>query len=377
MRSPSFNSDDAMRRIDLAAAEWLVRRDRGFTAAEQDEFLQWIAADARHGEWFTRHQHTWREFNLLAQWRPEHSAEPNPDLLARPRSRRRWPAPVSLAIAASLALGFTLWPVFAPTSSPRSAVPALANVAETYERRSLPDGSVVELNRGGVIDVRFSSAERRVRLMQGEAHFTVTKDPNRPFLVRAGALDVRAIGTAFNVRLEPSLVEVLVTEGRVGLERAPDASPESQSRSSPPKAPQPIERAARPAVTSIAELVANERARISLTEFSLAVPVIERVSAAAIRAALDWQPQLLDFNSTPLGEVLDEFNRRNSGRVRLVLADPTLGAIPIVASIRSDNVEGFVRLLQSAAGIRADDRGNGEMVLRKSPAATEGNGVER
>ena len=37
-------------RIDLAAAEWLVKRDRGLTAEEQDAFLQWMAADPRHGE---------------------------------------------------------------------------------------------------------------------------------------------------------------------------------------------------------------------------------------------------------------------------------------------------------------------------------------
>lgn len=75
--------------IDHAAADWLVRRDRGLTPAEQDEFFQWLAADPRHGERFAQHQRTWKEFNLLAQWRPEHSAEPNPDLLAKPRRARR------------------------------------------------------------------------------------------------------------------------------------------------------------------------------------------------------------------------------------------------------------------------------------------------
>ena len=33
---------------DELAAEWLVRRDRGLTPAEQDDFLQWLAADPRH-----------------------------------------------------------------------------------------------------------------------------------------------------------------------------------------------------------------------------------------------------------------------------------------------------------------------------------------
>lgn len=95
--------------IDREAAAWLIRRDRGLTAEEQDAFFRWLAADPRHGERLAHHQRTWKDFNLLAQWRPEHGSEPNPDLLARPRPARRWLAwGVPLALAACLALGFFL-----------------------------------------------------------------------------------------------------------------------------------------------------------------------------------------------------------------------------------------------------------------------------
>jgi transmembrane sensor len=50
MTRPEPDSPEAQRRAQ-AAADWLVRRDRGFTAAEQDAFLDWLAADPRHGEW--------------------------------------------------------------------------------------------------------------------------------------------------------------------------------------------------------------------------------------------------------------------------------------------------------------------------------------
>ena len=110
--------DDANRSIDLAAAEWMIRRDRGLTAVEQDDFFSWLAADPRHGESFAQHQATWLDLNLLAQWRPEHATEPNPDLLARsqrPGRRHPWVRtavlfPVLLAAAATIAM----W-VFPPT----------------------------------------------------------------------------------------------------------------------------------------------------------------------------------------------------------------------------------------------------------------------
>src|SRR3954462_11146715 len=128
--------------IDLAAADWLVRRDRGLTATEQDEFLQWLATDPRHGAWFARHDQTWSRLDGLAQWRPEHSTEPNPDLLAphRPRSRQRWILP--LAAAAATALVASSWRQWSPPA------PVVVTGETGYESRVLDDGSVVELNRG-------------------------------------------------------------------------------------------------------------------------------------------------------------------------------------------------------------------------------------
>jgi len=42
--------------IEREAACWVLRRDRGLTASEQDDFLQWLAADPRHGEALAHHR---------------------------------------------------------------------------------------------------------------------------------------------------------------------------------------------------------------------------------------------------------------------------------------------------------------------------------
>ncbi|MGY8696772.1 MAG: FecR domain-containing protein, partial [Verrucomicrobiia bacterium] len=70
-------------------------------------------------------------------------------------------------------------------------------------------------NRGAQVFVRFTDEKRLVDLLAGEAHFTVSKDASRPFIVRARGTVVQAVGTAFNVLLNSDRVEVLVTEGRV------------------------------------------------------------------------------------------------------------------------------------------------------------------
>ena len=331
-----------------AAADWLVRRDRGLSAAEQDEFLQWLAADPRHGEWFALHRGIVADFTALAQWRPEHSEEPNPDLLAPPRRRIHWLAPTLVAAAALLAVAFLWW-------QETPATPELSPVAAIeLKRRILEDGSSVELNHGAVVTTEFSSTERRATLVRGEALFTVAKNPSLPFIVRAGGVDVRAIGTAFSVRLDPAAVEVLVTEGRVALARTEDGTQRAGNR--------------KPSHSSViglppSEIAAGQRATLSLT--SAEPPQVVTISPQTIAQQLNWQPTLLDFSSAPLSAAVAEFNRRN--RVQFVLADAELAAMPIVASIRSNNVEGFAKFLAAAPGVQIERRGATEIVVSRKP----------
>ncbi len=335
--------------VESAAADWLVRHDRGLTPRQQDEFLQWLAASPAHRESFDRHRRLWGDFNALAQWRPEHSSVPNPDLLARPRRARvlRWWAPVAFAAAAGIALAIWWSPV---QRLPSAEMLSLAAVS--YRQETLSDGSVLDLNRGAHVVVQFSRSERRVLLAEGEAQFTVAKNPTRPFIVRAGGVDVRAVGTVFNVKLAGPNLDVLVTEGTVRVSQsAPPQSPGGEA-TAPVGAPPEV----------LAMVSAGERTLVGLAEV-MAPSVVVPVSKQEVTHLLDWQPRLLDFNSEPLADVVAVFNRRSSAR--LVIGDEALRTLPIVASIRSDNVDGFVRLLEATMGVRAERRSDGEIVLRR------------
>ena len=342
---PRFPLDDA---IESAAAEWLVRHDRGLTPAQQDEFLSWLAASAAHRESFERHRSMWGDFNALKQWRPAHGTVPNPDLLARHRrpSAWRWATPALLAAAAVALL--LVWPP--TTRAPENATVVFE--AAAYRQETLPDGSVLDLNRGAHVVVQFSAAERRVLLVQGEAQFAVAKNPARPFVVRAGGVEVRAVGTAFNVKLAGPNLEVLVTEGTVHVSQQAVVAPAASAGSAPTAAP-----------VVLAALTAGQRTVISVATV-IAPPVVVPASVPEIARLLDWQPHLLDFESTPLAEVVETFNRRNPQR--LVIGDEELRSLAIVASIRSDNVEGFVRLLEGTMGVRAERTQAGEIVLRRA-----------
>src|SRR5262249_26695614 len=159
---------------------------------------------------------------------------------------------------------------------------------------------------GAEVSVLFTAGERRVRLEKGEAHFQVAKNPARPFIVSAGAVDVRAVGTAFNVKLGAAAVDVLVTEGKVSvLEQG--------------GAPEPV------------YLTVNQSTTLPLVPAATAAPVVE-LAAPDVAAQLAWQPRLLDFSATPLRGIVEEFNRHNAP-YRLAIADPALASVPVSASL--------------------------------------------
>jgi transmembrane sensor len=331
---------------NVEVARWLARRDRGLTGAEQDEYLQWLREDPRRAHALADLDRVWKRLDTLSDWRPQHADQPNPDLLAPAAARwRRFVKPAEYAMAAAAAITVGVLLFYSPGAKPTVATPsarATVKVLPGPERLALVDGSVVELNEGGRIQTAFTTAERRVRLLQGEASFIVAKDAARPFLVDAGTVAVRAVGTVFDVRRSADVIEVLVTEGKVRLER-----PAVQGRGA-----------------DVTALAAGQRATIELSDPTRA-PAVSLISAAARQQALAWQGVRFEFSDLPLAEVVTEFNLRNQRQI--VVADAATGSLKLGGTFRADNVDGFVRLLEASLGVTAGTRADGTIVLRHAP----------
>ncbi len=342
-----FDADADRQQVAQTAAEWVARRDRGLTAAETIAFNAWRKADPRHELEFER---------LTGAWRQLDAAGNSPELLAmadayleraragQPRPRGPRPLVTAISAAAAVALGLFAW------NGVDGGLPRITEnvrvIASTMERMVLPDASFAELNGASRIEVEFTATERRVRLVDGEAHFVVTPDPDRPFFVTAGHVTVRAVGTAFNVRLKNASVEVLVTEGKVKL--------------------QPAESVSVPADASLANeapaLVQGQRAVINRSAAVAATTVaVDAVNAGEITDTLGWQSTRLVFSNTPLDEVVAGFNRYNSHQ--LMLGDPRLRSRTLTGIVRADNLEGFIRLLYASLDVRTEQRTASETVL--------------
>ncbi len=334
-------------RINQIAAGWVAKQDCGFTAEEQDAFFKWLAENPLHSEAYSRRQIVWKEMNVLADWRPEHSMEPNPDLLAisKLRSKLVWIGAIA-GIAALLAIGLFIGSRLEQSKPSESSLLASGEGAQFYEYHVLEDGSAVELNRGAQVSIRFSQAKRLVDLLAGEAHFTVAKDSRRPFVVRARGTVVQAVGTAFNVLLNEDKVEVIVTEGRVLMNPSIATTRKGLIDQSDPL---------------VREVSAGQRSVVPLRA-EVAPPVVEAVSGDQIESRLAWKNEMLDFTNTPLSEVILEFNRRN--HTQLVIGDSRLAVLPVTAAFRPNKLDEFVELLTLMNGVEAERDGLSKIILR-------------
>ncbi len=209
-------------------------------------------------------------------------------------------------------------------------------------RQTLEDGTVVELNGDAEISVQYTAEKRAVRLLRGEALFTVAKNPARPFIVSTGLADVQAVGTAFVVKLGAQNVDVLVTEGRVAVDRAENA----------PAAPREFS-----TLVSAGSVFVMSRSAAPGEKLGR----LESLAPAEVARRTTWRAPRLELSATPLRDAVTALNRENA--VHLRVDDPALAGLRLSGVFRADDAEAFARNLQSY-GVQAERRG-GEIILRR------------
>ena len=335
--------DDTIGPTEQKAADWLVARDRGLTSSQQAGLVAWLRADARHAKSFAELEETWTRLGKLRETVP---AVPAGAGGPGRRGKFIW---LATGLAAAAALAF-MW-VNASRTAPPAPDYSLAAATDIGESRrlTLPDGSNVQLNTESAVVVRLTGTERRVQLVRGEAHFQVAKNPVRPFIVSAGAVAVRAVGTAFDVRLQPEAVEVLVTEGRVRVNSAANGA--SLLTAPAASSGEPL-------------LVAGQRAVVSTSATTAASATVAVLDPAEMGQATSWQSGRLEFVATPLASIVDEFNRYN--RHKLVIADPRLAARRFGGTFLVGDHEELVRVLEANFGVVVE-RGETTTQLRLAP----------
>ncbi len=184
--------------------------------------------------------------------------------------------------------------------------------------RQLADGSSVVLNKNASLTITegFNGRQRKVKLT-GEAFFEVKHDDDKQFVVDAGGVEIKDIGTAFNVKANPQSdsVIVLVTEGIVDMSNG----------------------------INMLRLVQNQSAVYIRSANELRVIKIVDANAVA------YKTKVFRFRSATLGQVVNELNAVYGNIISL--NNPALSGCTITVDFKNEPPEVMVSVIAETLGL--------------------------
>jgi transmembrane sensor len=320
--------------IEQQAREWLIRLDgdEPLSHAQRRALEEWVNRSTAHRDALMRLAKYWKQANTLTDLG---ALLPAPSAQQKSGSGhgKAW---LWVAASAGLAAIFIVaWPVYwTPMGVNRTYTTAVGE----QKTVPLPDGSSIALNTDSRIEVDYSLHLRSIRLARGEALFSVTHDPARPFQVYAANEIVRAVGTAFAVQVEAGGVNVTVTNGAVDVSAA-DRSPPDVVRDR--RVPVPPSR-------SLGQLKAGQTSTIRPSTQRLEV---RELAAPELDRRVAWHDGFLVFSGQSLGEVVGQVNRYSP--VRLEIADPQLSSISIGGRFRVGDLDAVLGVLHDNFGVQS------------------------
>ena len=356
--------------IKNEAGVWIARLDQGPLAPHEiDELRHWVARSADHRDYLLKMARNWDAMSVLeeladifplAALADEESqeraadGEKRADTAHRPSFALRMEfGPTSLGLVAGAVVVCLIAAVLLFRSA--SVQQEFATAIGEQARYTLQDGTVVALNTNSRISIDYAGRHRAVMLIQGEAGFEVSKDPERPFVVYAGSGRAEAIGTAFNVRLVDDQVDVTVIEGlvRVVADGAlSGARFETATRSTEARV---VDEPGGSGVTSDVGAFRTE-ATLGAGQSARYGDVVESLDASITQEDLDrklaWHEQRLIFDGQTLAQALDEIARYTE--MELIIADPSIAAMRVGGHYKTDDIEALLAALSLGFGIKID-----------------------
>ncbi|MGV3641593.1 MAG: FecR family protein [Adhaeribacter sp.] len=314
------------------------------SAADLQEFLDSLEETGGPEAYDLFLQHHFQQY-LQQAGRQENPASGQSPLSRPGPSRRRVPGWGGLQVAAALALlllaglgaWFTLLRPAAGLSGNPEGQPQVALVEKISPRGrrvlvGLPDSSRVQLNAGSKLTypAGFGPGSREVQLA-GQAFFEVQRDTRRPFLVSAGELRIRVLGTSFGVQAYPgeSRLRVTVAAGRVQVQ-GPGSKPVYLGKD------QQLEFDAASAAMKVTQVDAQQE--------------------------MAWRQGVLRFERSSLAEVERVLERWYE--VDIAVADPALYSRQLTGEHTNESLESVLQALSFALNAEYS-RAGGRVVLRK------------
>jgi transmembrane sensor len=311
------------------ASAWIIRLHGPHRSADLEAgFRDWLDADPENARQFERVTEVWDAAATPVPGVPRvgHWQAGSPSSAAR-----SWLLAAALAI---VLIGAGSWSANYFWLNPTYTT----GIGEQRIVR-LSDGTRITLNSDSRVAISYRDAERRVRVDRGEAYFDVAKDATRPFLVRAGEHQVRAIGTAFVVRYDGLRTAVTLVEGKVTVSSMPAASTTSARPDTGTRTP----------ISVVEETVLIPGQRIVFAQSR--APKLDEPRIDAVTA---WRRGEVMLDKTVLAEAIAELNRYD--QTTLVIDDPAIAGLQISGIYHTADNETFANMISKLYGLEVVHR---------------------
>lgn len=316
-------------RAEAEASDWFTRLKRTKISTDDLYGFQAWRRDPQNAAAFSRVERAWKLSNRLAT-DPDIQAATSAALRRHPlpTATSRWipalPAAALLALVVAVLMGAGWLTRGQPTN--------YATGVGEQRLIQLPDGSRVRLNTDSAVRVAFTDRTRQVALTRGEAYFEVSHDAARPFIVEAGDVEVRALGTRFDVRRTPQAVKVVLVQGRVQVAHA---------------------------AGGVVMLAPNQ-------ELDVTARGVSRVRPSDVAAAASWTTGRLTFRDMALRDAVAEVNRYAPRQIALD-APPEVAAEPVTGEFDVGDTQSFVTAVSLSFRLKVEPGPDGQIRLVAPP----------
>ena len=344
--APGMKLDTAM----TQAAEWLLElQAREVSEKRIAAWQRWLMDDVRNRQAFDRLQ-ALEEHIVAARELPwpsdqevatDHYDGSVPVSTWQRRQSRtvshasrlswaRWTV-ITTALAATVAgvVAHVAFEVGMPSFLHRTALET--GIGE-LRRTRLADGSMITVDGNSRVSIDLKTDQRDVVLERGEAFFEVAKDPNRPFVVRAGTTAIKAVGTAFDVRRAGDDVTVSVAEGIVEV-----ADHSSETPDEPP-----------------ARVGAGHQVRVQPER------TISPVSLSS-DAVATWRAGQRQYVAEPLSGVVSDLSRYS--KKKIIIADDAAGRVAVTGAVFERNIDTWLKSLEAALPVQVKEGADGTVEI--------------
>ena len=344
--------------IAQEAREWLIRLDGDddLSVNEKASLHAWANRSEQHQQELARITQFWSEASVLTELSIPIQNEAQRTQKNRAMSLAAWLSGFrSLRYGGALSLVGILAVMFFSFNVYNNALNTATNGIYTtgvgeLQTHVLADGSVIRINTNSQVEVNFNTEARNIRLLRGEAHFEVSHNRRWPFDVYAGVGRVKAVGTAFSVRLDIDRVEVIVSEGRVEL-ALPTSSVNGSSKDlSAPAILQSVGRLDKNQIAQFNNYIDTAQEKVAGgSQLSVKKLNVNTLHEVELGRQLAWREGFLVFDAQPLSQVVAEVSRYTA--LNITILDEELNTLKIGGRFKIGEMDAMFDVFENNFGI--------------------------